>query len=40
VRWNDPAFRIRWPIEQPILNERDRAYADFVPAPPASSARR
>jgi dTDP-4-dehydrorhamnose 3,5-epimerase len=30
VRWNDPAFDIRWPIAGPILSERDRAYPDVV----------
>lgn len=29
VRWNDPAFGIRWPIGDPILLERDRRYPDF-----------
>ena len=31
VRWNDPAFGIRWPIAGPLLSERDRSYPDFVP---------
>jgi dTDP-4-dehydrorhamnose 3,5-epimerase len=31
VRWNDPAFRIRWPDHRPILNERDSSYPDFDP---------
>lgn len=26
VRWNDPAFAISWPIEKPILCERNRTY--------------
>jgi dTDP-4-dehydrorhamnose 3,5-epimerase len=30
VRWNDPAFGIVWPIDQPILSDRDAAYQDFV----------
>jgi dTDP-4-dehydrorhamnose 3,5-epimerase len=29
VRWNDPAFGIRWPLEQPILSARDAAYPDY-----------
>jgi dTDP-4-dehydrorhamnose 3,5-epimerase len=29
VRWNDPAFGIRWPLPAPILNPRDAGYADF-----------
>jgi dTDP-4-dehydrorhamnose 3,5-epimerase len=31
VRWNDPAFAIRWPIEPPIVSARDAAYPDFAP---------
>lgn len=31
VRWNDPAFSIRWPIADPILAERDATYPDFDP---------
>lgn len=30
VRWNDPAFGIEWPIADPVMNERDRSWADFV----------
>ncbi|MEO7387607.1 MAG: dTDP-4-dehydrorhamnose 3,5-epimerase [Gammaproteobacteria bacterium] len=30
VRWDDPAFGIRWPITPPILmSDRDRQYPDF-----------
>lgn len=29
VRWNDPAFAIRWPNQQPIINTRDASYPDF-----------
>jgi len=29
LRWNDPAFGIEWPIEEPVLNERDGSYPDF-----------
>ena len=31
VRWDDPAFGIRWPIENPLLLDRDRDYPDFQP---------
>lgn len=31
VRWNDPAFGIRWPVERPIISEKDRNYEDFRP---------
>ena len=30
VRWNDPAFGIKWPIEDPIISARDRIYPDFM----------
>jgi dTDP-4-dehydrorhamnose 3,5-epimerase len=26
VRWNDPAFRIAWPLAEPLLSLRDRAF--------------
>jgi dTDP-4-dehydrorhamnose 3,5-epimerase len=29
VRWNDPAFGIKWPIQTAILSERDRSFPDF-----------
>ena len=29
ARWNDPAFRIAWPLPDPILSERDRGYPDL-----------
>jgi dTDP-4-dehydrorhamnose 3,5-epimerase len=30
VRWNDPAFGIKWPIGEPIMADRDKDYPDFV----------
>jgi dTDP-4-dehydrorhamnose 3,5-epimerase len=30
LRWNDPAVGIRWPLENPILNERDASYPDLA----------
>jgi dTDP-4-dehydrorhamnose 3,5-epimerase len=31
VRWNDPAFRIRWPIDEGIvILPRDATYPDFL----------
>jgi len=32
LRWDDPAFGIKWPITPPHLSERDATYPDFVPA--------
>lgn len=29
IRWNDPAFDFRWPIESLIISERDRSFPDF-----------
>lgn len=31
VRWNDPAFAIKWPIAVPFVSHRDANYADFEP---------
>ena len=29
VRWDDPAFGIKWPGEVVVINDRDRSYPDF-----------
>jgi dTDP-4-dehydrorhamnose 3,5-epimerase len=29
LRWNDPAFNIAWPIQEPVLHPRDASYPDF-----------
>jgi dTDP-4-dehydrorhamnose 3,5-epimerase len=29
VRWDDPAFDIRWPIPEVTVSEKDRAWPDF-----------
>jgi len=29
LRYNDPAFRINWPIEATVISDRDRNYEDF-----------
>jgi dTDP-4-dehydrorhamnose 3,5-epimerase len=29
VRWNDPAFGIKWPMQPEVMNERDRSWPDF-----------
>ena len=29
VRWDDPAFGIRWALPDPIVSARDAAFADF-----------
>jgi dTDP-4-dehydrorhamnose 3,5-epimerase len=31
VRWDDPTFGIRWPIMNPIISDKDRAYTDYSP---------
>lgn len=31
VRYNDPAFGIRWPGEPRVISSRDAGYPDFVP---------
>jgi len=30
VRWNDPRFRIEWPISDPIISLRDISFPDYV----------
>lgn len=30
VRWDDPAFQIRWPGKIEVISERDRTYPDFI----------
>ena len=27
LRWDDPKIGIRWPLPDPVLSPRDRAYA-------------
>jgi len=34
VRWNDPAFGIRWPLAVTGMSERDRSFPDFHPPGP------
>jgi len=29
VRWDDPAFQIKWPAKVEVISERDRTYADY-----------
>ncbi len=31
VRWDDPAFGIRWPIAIKIISDRDKNYPNFTP---------
>jgi dTDP-4-dehydrorhamnose 3,5-epimerase len=30
VRWNDPAFGIKWPMTKPILSQKDFEYPDYI----------
>jgi len=44
VRWNDPKFRIEWPLEPVVISDKDRGWPDFDPAyhlsaPPEGDAR-
>lgn len=29
IRWNDPLFNIEWPVENPIMSEKDQNYPDY-----------
>jgi dTDP-4-dehydrorhamnose 3,5-epimerase len=31
VRWNDPAFNIKWPIQPEVISPKERQHPDFVP---------
>lgn len=31
IRWNDPLFAIKWPIDAPMLADRDRSFPDYRP---------
>ncbi|MBT8102615.1 MAG: dTDP-4-dehydrorhamnose 3,5-epimerase family protein [Gammaproteobacteria bacterium] len=30
VRWNDPQFGIKWPMQPLVISDRDRDYEDYV----------
>lgn len=30
IRWNDPIFGIKWPINNPIISKKDLVWNDFV----------
>ena len=29
IRWDDPAFEIKWPVANPIISDKDRSVMDF-----------
>jgi dTDP-4-dehydrorhamnose 3,5-epimerase len=33
IRWDDPAFAVRWPLAPTVLSPKDLAYPDFTPGP-------
>lgn len=32
IRYNDPRFGIRWPLEPVVISDKDRNWPDFNPA--------
>ena len=32
VRWNDPMFKIQWPLHPEVLSDKDTKHRDFDPA--------
>ncbi len=30
LRWDDPAFNIKWPVEVTLVSEKDRSHKDFT----------
>lgn len=37
IRWNDPFFKIEWPLKPHVISEKDRQIADYIPVLPSSS---
>lgn len=31
VRWNDPAFKIKWPLKEVIISKKDENWPDYKP---------
>jgi dTDP-4-dehydrorhamnose 3,5-epimerase len=31
IRWNDPFFKIDWPMEPVVISEKDKTQPDFIP---------
>jgi len=31
IRWDDPFFHIDWPVNDPVISERDSYFPDFIP---------
>ncbi len=40
IRWNDPLFRIEWPLPNPLVSKKDSAYPDFEDATRTGRERR
>ncbi len=38
-RYDDPAFKLEWPLPVEVISEKDRSWPDFVPAQPLRGAR-
>ena len=32
IRWNDPKFNIKWPVEPMVISQKDENWPDFDPA--------
>lgn len=30
IRWNDPAFAIKWPLEVQVISDKDKSWVDFT----------
>ncbi|HEU5088832.1 MAG TPA: dTDP-4-dehydrorhamnose 3,5-epimerase family protein [Roseiflexaceae bacterium] len=30
IRYNDPAFEIKWPLEVTVISEKDKQWPDFA----------
>jgi len=30
IRWNDPSFKIKWPVKPLVMSEKDRLQSDYI----------
>jgi dTDP-4-dehydrorhamnose 3,5-epimerase len=32
IRWDDPRFAMKWPLQPAVMSDKDRRFRDFDPA--------
>jgi dTDP-4-dehydrorhamnose 3,5-epimerase len=38
VRWDDPQFQIKWPVNPEVISEKDQSYPDYVSSSQANES--